>query len=422
MSFFNFDSRVLDLGKRAMQYASESFERIDDISEHNQQKVLAAFRDNRVSESHFAGTTGYGYDDRGREIIDSITAQIFGCDDALVRHNFVSGTHALSASLFGILRPGDVLLSVTSKPYDTLDASIGITEAAGSLKEWGVEYRQVEFKDGEIDFEEIEKNLDERVRMVFIQRSKGYNPIRHTLSCTEISKICDFVHKHSKRAVCMLDNCYGEFVEKNEPTEFGIDIMAGSLIKNPGGGMALSGGYAAGRADLVELVSYRQTCPGIGKECGATLGQNGNILRGLFFAPHIVAQALKTAVFCSSVYSLLRFRVEPEPLKSRFDIIQAIHFGDKQKLIAFCQGMQKGAPVDAFVEPIPWAMPGYDSEVIMAAGAFVQGASIELSADAPIKPPYTAYMQGGLTFESGKAGVLMSVQSMLEAGLLENRL
>lgn len=420
MAFFQFDPWIEELSKKALGKVRGQWQKIEDTAEYNQQKVLWAFQKNRVSETHFTPTTGYGYNDRGREVLDQVFADIFECEDALVRHFFISGTHALCAALFGLLRPGETLLSVTGKPYDTLDGVIGLSgeKGMGSLKEYGVGYRQVDLQEGKIDFDGIEKNLDDTVRVVFIQRSKGYDGTRPSLSCEEIGKICAFVKKRRPGCFCVVDNCYGEFVEKTEPTGHGADIVVGSLIKNPGGGLAQSGAYVAGTKKAVELISYRLTAPGIGKECGASLGQNRMMFQGLFLAPHTVGQSLKTAVFCAAVYEELGFFVSPGPLESRADIIQSIRFNDPEKLVAFCQGIQRGAPVDSYVEPVPWDMPGYAHPVIMAAGAFVQGSSIELSADGPMHEPYVAYMQGGLTFESGKTGVLASVQRMREKGLL----
>lgn len=420
MTFFPFDESITALSERAEQNSRKTFKEIEETAQYNQQKVLWAFQKNRVSETHFNPTTGYGYDDRGREVLDLVFADVFGSEDAVVRHTFVSGTHALCVVLFGLLRTGDTLLSVTGKPYDTLDDVIGLSkeEGNGSLKDYKIDYEQVDMKDGLIDFAGIKEKLNEKTKVVFIQRSKGYDNMRSTLSCQKIGEICTFVKGIRPNVFCVVDNCYGEFVEETEPTQHGADVAVGSLIKNPGGGLAQSGAYVAGTNRAIELISYRLTSPGIGKECGATLGQNRQMFQGIFLAPHVVSQSLKTAVFCAAVYEELGFFVSPSSQEKRYDIIQAIRFEDKNKLIAFCQGIQKGAPVDSHVDPQPWDMPGYSHQVIMAAGAFIQGASIELSADGPMREPYVAYMQGGLTFESGKIGVLMSVVTMKEQGLL----
>lgn len=419
--FFHIDPALLALSDRAMQRARESFQQIDEITEYNQQKVLAAFIDNRVSESHFAPTTGYGYGDRGREVLDRVFAQAMGAKDALVRHSIVSGTHAITLALFGVLRPGDTLLAATGAPYDTLTGVIGAgARSDGSLCEWGVRYREVPLRpDGAPDLPAIARALEEdpSIRMVHIQRSRGYSP-RPSLSVAAIGKLIETVRSRRPDAVVFVDNCYGEFVERQEPTAVGADLMAGSLIKNPGGGIAENGGYLCGRADLIEQCAHRMTTPGLGREVGASLGHNRTLFMGLFHAPHVVGEALKTAVFAASLFQLLGFEVSPLPDEPRADIIEVVKLGGPDALVAFCQGMQRGAPVDAFVVPEPWDMPGYDEPVIMAAGAFTAGASIELSADAPLRPPYAAYMQGGLNFHSGKMGVLLAAQAMLEQGVL----
>lgn len=419
---FGVSEDVLTLVGEVEKELSEQFKYIDENAQINQLKVMKAFSDNHVSEAHLLPTTGYGYDDLGRDTLDKIYAQIFGCEDALVRHNFISGTHTISTALFGVLRPGDTLVSVTGKPYDTLEEVIGIAgeDGNGSLKDYGINYIQIELKeDGTPDFDEIKRVLSEnKVKAAAIQRSKGYG-WRPTYSAEEIGEIVKTVKSVNEDIICIVDNCYGEFVETEEPTAYGADLIAGSLIKNPGGGLAQTGGYIAGRKKYVELCAYRLTSVGIGKECGASLGMNRTMYQGLFMAPHVVAQALKTAVLCAGVYDRLGFEVEPKKDEVRHDIIQSIRFDNADSVIAFCQGIQCGAPVDSFVVPEPWDMPGYQSQVIMAAGAFVQGASIELSADAPIKEPYVAYMQGGLTYESAKLGIIMSVQNMKNKGLIK---
>ncbi len=403
----NISQKILDLAKDAEREIKPVFEETERIAEYNQKKVLQAFIDNRVSDAHFNPTTGYGYDDVGRETIDKIYADVFGAEDALVRHNIVNGTHALSIALFAVLRPGDTLFAVTGKPYDTLEEAIGISGEtnSGSLKVFGVSYRQVDLKDGKADFEGIKAALTADVKCCIIQRSKGYD-WRDSLSSAEIGEIIAFIKSVKKDAICLVDNCYGEFVEEHEPSEYGADMVVGSLIKNVGGGLAQSGGYIVGTKKCVELAAYRQTSPGIGKECGATLGQNRFMLQGFFMAPHIVAQAVKTAVFCGAMMEKLGFEVNPASNAKRHDIIQSIKFNDPEKLKAFCRAIQFASPIDSFVTPEPWDMPGYQHQVIMAAGTVVSGASIEISADAPIKPPYVGYMQGGLTYESGKLAVM----------------
>lgn len=413
---FGISDKTLKLVSEAEESIKEQFKHIENICEINQLRVMKAFADNRVSDSHFVATTGYGYDDLGRDTLDRVYADIMGAEDALVRHNFISGTHTISTALFAVLRPNDILVSITGKPYDTLEEVIGIQGEAGngSLKDFGVKYVQIDLKhDGTPDLEQIKFTLTHmNVKAVTIQRSKGYG-WRPTYSAKDIGALIEFVKKISPETICIVDNCYGEFVETEEPTAYGADLIAGSLIKNPGGGLAPTGGYIAGKQKYVELCAYRLTSVGIGKEAGASLGFNRQMYQGLFMAPHVVSQALKAAVLCSSVFEKLGFEVDPKPNEIRHDIIQSIKFGDPDKVTAFCQGIQKGAPVDSFVTPEPWDMPGYSSQVIMAAGAFVQGASIELSADAPIKPPYIAYMQGGLTYESAKLGIMVAADKMI---------
>lgn len=412
---FNVSDDVLALVEQAEEELSEQFKYIEGIAEVNQLKVMKAFANNRISETHFMPTSGYGYDDLGRDTLDKVYAEVFGAEDALVRHNFISGTHTLSTALFAVMRPGDLLVAITGKPYDTLEEVIGIAgdKGEGSLKDFGVDYMQIDLlSDGTPNKDAIKKVLSEnKVKAVMIQRSKGYG-WRPTFTAKQIGDLVGFVKSISKDTICIVDNCYGEFVETEEPTVFGADMIAGSLIKNPGGGLAPTGGYIAGTKECVRLAANRLSSVGIGKECGASLGLSKSLYQGFFMAPHTVSQAIKAAVLCAAVYEKLGFDVSPKSKERRADIIQAIKFGDAEKVIAFCQGIQFGAPVDSFVVPEPWDMPGYQSQVIMAAGAFVQGASIELSADAPIKEPYVAYMQGGLTYESAKLGIIMSVQNM----------
>ena len=408
--------RVRSLAARAQSELREQFDRIDAIAEVNTQKVLAAFQKHHVAESYFAGTTGYGYDDLGRDKLEEIYADISGTEDALVRIGFVNGTHAISCALFGALKPGDILVSAVGAPYDTLLGVIGVVDKGpGSLKDYGIEYRQVELVNDAPDPEGLARAVqDPRVKAVLIQRSKGYST-RSSLSVEEIGALCAVVREHNPNAAILVDNCYGEFVEEQEPTQVGADLVVGSLIKNPGGGLAPTGGYLAGRKDLIEAASMRLTVPGIGRECGSTLGQNRALYQGLSLAPHTVAQAVKTAVFAAKMMELLGYATEPTSDMVRHDIIQMIHFGTPEPLKQFCKGIQFGAPVDSYVTPEPWDMPGYDCPVIMAAGAFIQGASIELSCDAPMRAPYTAYLQGGLTYESGKLGVMLAVEELLRS-------
>ena len=411
--------RVLDLGNQAEGELREQFDRIDTIAKENTARVLAAFQKHRVAEAYFAGTTGYGYDDLGRDKLDEIYADIFGTEAALVRLQFVNGTHAITAALFGALKAGDVLVSAVGAPYDTLLGAIGVVnKGPGSLKDYGVEYRQVDLLDDKPDLEGMARAVaDPKVKAVLIQRSKGYST-RSSLSVAEIGEMCRVIKQANPNVSILVDNCYGEFVERMEPADVGADMMVGSLIKNPGGGLAPIGGYIAGRKDCIDRASYRLTAPGLGREVGASLGLNQSFYQGLFLAPTVVAGALKGAVFAANVYEKLGFSVVPNSTESRHDIIQAVTFGKPEGVIAFCQGIQAAAPVDSFVTPEPWAMPGYDAPVIMAAGAFVQGASIELSADGPIKPPYAVYFQGGLTWYHAKLGILMSMQKLKDAGLI----
>ena len=410
--FYGLDDETFKLSEEVMEDIKDKFDEIKQIREYNQYKVLKAMQEAHLSDNHFNWTTGYGYNDIGREKIEEIYANVFGAQDSIVRPIIVNGTHALTLCLQGILRPGDEILSVTGKPYDTLEGVIGIREEKGSLKEFGVTYDQVDFlEDGNIDLEGIKAKINDRTKMVFLQRSKGYS-WRKSLTIADIKEVVDIVKAINKDIIIMADNCYGEFIETKEPTEVGVDIMAGSLIKNPGGGLALTGGYIAGRSDLVELISYRLTSPGIGKECGLTFGTSRNVLQGFFMAPYVVSQALMGAIFCARAFEKLGYEVLPKPNDLRSDIIQIVKLNNAEEVIAFCQGVQAAAPVDSYVKPVPWAMPGYDAEVIMAAGAFVQGSSIELSADAPIKPPYNVYFQGGLTFDHSKMGTLKAIEYM----------
>ena len=405
---------VYELARQAEEEIRPQFERIDRIAMLNTRKVMTAFQDSKVSDSCFAGTTGYGYDDLGREVLDKVYAQVFCTEAALVRIGFVNGTHALSAALFGILKPGDTLLSVTGHPYDTLRNAIGIEgDCHGSLKFYGINYKQVDLKNGEADLEAIKAALSDRsIAAVLIQRSRGYEN-RKALSAEEIGEICSAVKSISPNVTVMVDNCYGEFTGEHEPTEYGVDIMAGSLIKNPGGGLAPTGGYIVGRKDLVENAAMRLTTPGIGGECGASLGNNRLLFQGFFMAPHIVAQAIKTVTFCSAMMKKIGFESSPAPDEARNDIIQMVTLKNAENMKKFCRGVLAGAPVDSYVTPEPWQMPGYNVPVIMAAGAFVQGSSIELSADGPMREPYTLYVQGGITYESGKLGIMMAVNEML---------
>lgn len=404
------------LASKAEAELSDIFADIDRVSFENTKRVMDAFKNNRVDESCFSGTSGYGYDDKGRDTLDRIYAEVFGAEAAFVRHSIVNGTQAIAIALYGLLRPGDIMLSVTGKPYDTLEEVIGIAgnSGNGSLKDFGVEYRQVDLKGDGIDFDSIEKELadgGERVKIVFLQRSKGYMN-RPTLTVKQIGEVASFV-KARCGAYVVVDNCYGEFTETCEPCAVGADLIMGSLIKNPGGGIAESGGYIAGSAKAVELASYRLTTVGVGLECGASLGNNKSLYKGFFFAPHVTAQALKTAHFAAYIFEALGCDVNPKWNERRADIIQAIILGKPERLVAFCQGIQSGSPVDSYVSPEPWDMPGYTSQVIMAAGAFTQGSSIELSADGPMREPYTAFMQGGLTYESGKLGVLAAAERLI---------
>lgn len=412
-----FSERLINLGAEAEAALASHYARIDRISFENTVRVLDAFREHRVSDTMFLPATGYGYGDRGRDTLDQIWADVFETEAALVRHNLVSGTHALAVGLFGLLRPGDIMLSVTGRPYDTLDEVIGGRRGEGSLADFGIEYKQIELADGRVDYAALAgalKRLGDRVRVVYVQRSRGYSA-RRTLFAGEISELTDYVHRKLPGVYVVVDNCYGEFTEEREPR---ADLIIGSLIKNPGGGMAENGGYIAGSARAVELASYRLTTVGTGSCVGASLGQTKNMLKGLFYAPHTTAQALKTAHFAAYIFKSLGYRVDPYWDEVRSDIIQTVECGSPEALCAFCRGIQSASPIDSFVTPEPWKMPGYADPVIMAAGTFVQGASIELSADGPLRPPYTVYFQGGLTYESGKAGILSAAAAL--AGSCQN--
>lgn len=413
---------VLAFGEKILGSLQSRFQAIDEVAEYNQCKVLGAMQKNRVSEACLLGTTGYGYNDSGRDTLEKVYAGIFHTEDALVRPQITCGTHALALALMSNLRPGDELLSPVGKPYDTLEEVIGIRPSKGSLKEYGIHYRQVDLlPDGSFDYENIRKAIHEKTKLVTIQRSKGYQT-RPSLSVSQIGELIRFVKDIKPGILCMVDNCYGEFVETMEPTDVGADMAVGSLIKNPGGGLAPIGGYIAGTKECVENAAYRLTSPGLGKEVGASLGILSSFYQGLFLSPTVTAGALKGAVFAANVYEQLGFSVIPDGRQTRHDIIQAVEFGTPQGVIAFCQGIQAAAPVDSFVTPEPWDMPGYDSPVIMAAGAFVSGSSIELSADGPIKPPYAVYFQGGLTWQHAKFGILKTLQNMVEQGIVKRSL
>ena len=414
---FGISPKLMKHADEILDGLKDRFEAIDQTAEENQLKVIRAMQECRVAAEHMAGTTGYGYNDAGRDTLEQVYAHTFHTEDALVRAQITCGTHALHLALSSNLRPGDELLSPVGKPYDTLEEVIGIRPSAGSLREYGVSYRQVELlSDGTFDYEGIREALNEKTRLVTIQRSKGYAS-RPSFSVSQIGELIAFIKELRPDVICMVDNCYGEFVETVEPSDVGADMVVGSLIKNPGGGLAPIGGYIAGRKDCIERAAYRLTSPGLGKEVGASLGINQSFFQGLFLAPTVVAGALKGAIFAANLYERFGFPVIPDSTQSRHDIIQAVELGTPDALIAFCEGIQAAAPVDSYVTPVPWAMPGYESEVIMAAGAFVQGSSIELSADGPLRPPYTAFFQGGLTWYHAKLGILMSFQKILDAGI-----
>lgn len=409
---------VYTFGAKIEEELKERFEKIDAVAEYNQLKVIRAMQEAKVSEACFNYASGYGYSDQGRDTLEEVYAKTFHTESALVRPQITCGTHALALALGANLRPGDELLSPVGKPYDTLEEVIGIRPSKGSLAEYGITYKQVELlADGTFDYENIKKAINEKTKLVTIQRSKGYQT-RPTFSVTQIGELIAFVKSIKPDVICMVDNCYGEFVETVEPSDVGADMIVGSLIKNPGGGLAPIGGYVAGKEEYVNNCAYRLTSPGLGKEVGASLGVMKDFYQGFFLAPTVVKGALKGAVFAANIYEKLGFKVVPNGSESRHDIIQAVEFGKPEGVIAFCQGIQAAAPVDSYVTPEPWPMPGYDSDVIMAAGAFVQGSSIELSADGPIKEPYAVYFQGGLTYEHAKLGILMSLQKLIEAGVV----
>lgn len=416
---FNIKEKVLDIVDEHQRKLKDRFDVYDETMEKNQLKVIKAFQENRISDMHFAWNTGYGYDDPGRAATEKVYADLFNTDAALVRPNIVNGTHAIACTLFGILKPGEELIYCSGTPYDTLKEVIGTSGSSfGTLMDYGIKYKEVALSDGHIDENLLLKAISKDTKVVAMQRSTGYD-WREALTIEEIKNITETIHKKNKDIIVMVDNCYGEFVSDIEPTDVGVDVMAGSLIKNPGGGLALSGGYVVGREDLIENISYRLTCPGIGAECGLTFGQTRAILQGLFLAPKAVNGALKGALLCGSVFNELGYEICPDIDSQRSDIIQAIKFNDPDMLVSFCQGIQSASPIDSHVSPIPWDMPGYTDQVIMAAGAFVQGSSIELSADAPLREPYIAYFQGGLTYEHSKFGVIKALDELIKRGYIK---
>ena len=409
---YGISEETINLIKKCETEVQDEFKKINEICEYNSLKVLKAFHDNNLSEVHFGETTGYGYDDIGREAIEKIYSQIFGVEDSLVRGQFISASHALNVTLFGLLRPNDILLSICGKPYDTLDEVIGIKENPSSLKSFGIKYEQIDLENNDFNYGEITKRVSKNdIKVIEIQRSRGYS-LRKSITLDKIEKVIKEIRKVNNTAIIMIDNCYGEFTNKIEPSNIGADILVGSLIKNLGGGIAPNGAYVVGRKELIELVAERLTLPGEGKEVGPTLGMNKKILQGLFFAPSVVASSLKTAVLTSKVMEELGYSAEPKYNEPRTDIVQTIKFGDKEKLIKYCQGIQMGSPVDSNSIPVPGDMPGYDDQVIMAAGAFTQGSSIELSCDAPLREPFLAFQQGGLTYEYGKLGLMKAVENI----------
>lgn len=416
---FGIDKRILELVSKSEKKIEHIFGKYEDICAYNQYKVLDAFQKNGVSDRHFNWNTGYGYDDIGREVTEKVFAEVFKAEKAIVRTQIVNGTHALSLILSGILRPGDEIIYISGKPYDTLEEVIGIRgNEMGSLSEFGITYKEVPLKNNKLDFTGIKKAISDKTKMVTLQRATGYS-WRKAIEMDDIENAVQEVKAIDDKIVFMVDNCYGEFLDILEPTEIGADVMAGSLIKNPGGGLALSGGYIVGKSQLIDKIMYRLTCPGIGGECGLTFGQTRNILQGLFMAPNVVKGAIKGAILCGEVYSQLGYDTCPKTGDARSDIIQGIKFFSEEKVIGFCQGVQEAAPIDSFVKPEPWDMPGYDTPVIMAAGAFIQGSSIEMSADAPIREPYIAYFQGGLSYEHSKFGIIKSLDNLYKKGLLD---
>ena len=416
---FGIDKRILELVSKSEKKIEHIFGKYEDICAYNQYKVLDAFQKNGVSDRHFNWNTGYGYDDIGREVTEKVFAEVFKAEKAIVRTQIVNGTHALSLILSGILRPGDEIIYISGKPYDTLEEVIGIRgNEMGSLSEFGITYKEVPLKNNKLDFTSIKKAISDKTKMVTLQRATGYS-WRKAIEIDDIENAVQEVKAIDDKIVFMVDNCYGEFLDILEPTEIGADVMAGSLIKNPGGGLALSGGYIVGKSQLIDKIMYRLTCPGIGGECGLTFGQTRNILQGIFMAPNVVKGAIKGAILCGEVYSQLGYDTCPKTGDARSDIIQGIKFFSEEKVIGFCQGVQEAAPIDSFVKPEPWDMPGYDTPVIMAAGAFIQGSSIELSADAPIREPYIAYFQGGLSYEHSKFGIIKSLDNLYKKGLLD---
>lgn len=416
---FNINKKLIEISVKCEETLADIYKNIDDISEYNQLKVLRAMQKNSLSDTHFNFSNGYGYNDMGRDTLEAIYADIFNTEDALVRPQIISGTHALTLALFGNLKPGDELLSPNGAPYDTLQTIIGINPAKGSLMDTGILYKEVSLKeDGSLDFKEIEKKITKNTKLVSIQRSKGYT-LRKPLLIEEIKELISFVKNINKNIICMVDNCYGEFVDIDEPSDIGADLVVGSLIKNPGGGLAPVGGYICGKTELVENAAIRLTAPGIGKEAGPSLGITPQLLQGLFFAPSVVAASMKNAVFSARLFEAIGFQTYPSSLDKRSDIVQAIVMESAENLISFCKGIQKAAPVDSFVSPVPAGMPGYGCDIIMAAGAFVQGSSIELSADGPLRDPYTAFFQGGLTYQHGKNGIIIAVNNMINDGLIK---
>ena len=410
--YFNLSEKTINFSEEIIKGLRERFDEIDKIAEYNQMKVIAAMQKNRVSEAHFMESSGYGYNDIGRDTLEKVYADVFNTEDALVRPQITCGTHALSIALFSNLRPGDKMLYISGKPYDTLEKVIGIRESKGSMAEYGIKYGQVDLIDGDFDYNGIKEKITDDVKLIGIQRSKGYD-VRPTLSVEKIGKVISFIKSIREDIIVMVDNCYGEFVEKLEPSDVGADMIVGSLIKNPGGGLVSSGGYIAGKKECIENAAYRLTTPGLGKEVGINYGIIKSLYQGLFLAPEVTKNALKGAIFAANAFEKLGYKVIPNSTESRHDIIQAVEFGNSEDLIAFCQAIQAAAPVDSFVTPMPWDMPGYDSPVIMAAGTFISGASIELSADGPIKPPYSVYFQGGLTWSHAKLGIMMAIERIM---------